>query len=77
MIIVNGFESLAIITKCSILDVAEALDSPLEFWANHSKLSRNCAITQTFCTRKSGEISVFYAVESISMGCGIYFGDTK
>ena len=69
VIIVNGFESLTIITKCSILDVAEALDSPLEFRANHSKLSGNCAITL--------EISVFYAVESISMGCGIYFGDTK
>ena len=30
VIIVNGFEPLTIITKCSILDVAAALDPPLE-----------------------------------------------
>ena len=29
MIIVNGFQPLTIITKCSILDVAAALDLPL------------------------------------------------
>ena len=29
MIIVNGFQPLTIITKCSILDVAAALDPPL------------------------------------------------
>ena len=29
MIIINGFKPLTIITKCSILDVAAALDSPL------------------------------------------------
>ena len=27
---VNGFQPLAIITKCSILDVAAALDPPLQ-----------------------------------------------
>ena len=30
MIIVNGLQSLAIITKCSILDVAAVLGPPLE-----------------------------------------------
>ena len=30
VIIVNGFQSLTIITKCSILDVAAVLDPPLE-----------------------------------------------
>ena len=30
VIIVNGFQSLTIITKCSILDVAAVLDLPLE-----------------------------------------------
>ena len=29
VIIVNGFQPLTIITKCSILDVAAALDPPL------------------------------------------------
>ena len=29
MIIVNGWQPLTIITKCSILDVAAALDPPL------------------------------------------------
>ena len=29
VIIVNGFKPLTIITKCSILDVAAALDPPL------------------------------------------------
>ena len=29
VIIVNGFQSITIITKCSILDVAAALDPPL------------------------------------------------
>ena len=30
VIIVNGFQPLTIITKCSILDVAAVLDPPLE-----------------------------------------------
>ena len=30
VIIVNGFQPLTIITKCSILDVAAALDPPLK-----------------------------------------------
>ena len=29
MIIVNGFQSLAVIIKCSILDVVAVLDTPL------------------------------------------------
>ena len=29
VIIVNGFQPLTIITKCSILDIAAVLDSPL------------------------------------------------
>ena len=41
--IVNGFKPLTIITKCSILDLAAALDPPLEFsdssmdWVLHSR----------------------------------------
>ena len=31
VVIVNGFQTLAIITKCSILDVAAVLDPPLKF----------------------------------------------
>ena len=31
VIIVNGFHSLTIITKCSILDVATVLDPPMIF----------------------------------------------
>ena len=34
VIIVNGFQSLTIITKRSILDVAGALDPPV-LWHNH------------------------------------------
>ena len=33
VIIVNGWEPLTIITKCSILDVAAALDPPLKIYA--------------------------------------------
>ena len=32
VIIVNGWKSLTVITKCSILDVAAALDPPLQAW---------------------------------------------
>ena len=32
VIIVNGFQPLAIITKRPILDVAAVLDPPLELW---------------------------------------------
>ena len=39
VIIVNDFQPLTIITKCSILDVAAALDLPLDIKA--TKL-RNC-----------------------------------
>ena len=35
VIIVNGFQSFTIITKCSILDVAAALDPPLEHMVAH------------------------------------------
>ena len=38
VIIVNGFQSLTIITKRSILDVAAALDPPLVLYAFISKL---------------------------------------
>ena len=32
VIVVNYFQPLTIITKCSVLDVAAALDRPLIFW---------------------------------------------
>ena len=35
VIIVNGFQPLTIITKCSILDVAAALDPPLVIWVSY------------------------------------------
>ena len=34
VIIVNGFQPLIIITKCSILDVETVLDSPLSYFAH-------------------------------------------
>ena len=33
-----------------------------EFQVIHLKLSGNCAFSQSFCTRKLGEIAVLYAV---------------
>ena len=38
VIIVNGFQPLTIITKCSILDVATALDPPLVYNSKKSSL---------------------------------------
>ena len=35
VIIVNGFQPLTIITKCSILDVAAVLDPPLSLWKRY------------------------------------------
>ena len=40
MIIVNSFQLLTIITKCSILVVAAALDPPLK-WINPTKFNLN------------------------------------
>ena len=40
VIIVNGFQSLTIITKYSILDVAAALDPPLQIPENSLILKR-------------------------------------
>ena len=37
VVIVNGFQSLTIITKCSILDVAAALDLPLGMALKYGK----------------------------------------
>ena len=43
VIIVNGFQPLTIITKCSILDVAAVLDLPLDPkpWDKVIKFSKN------------------------------------
>ena len=38
-----------------------------KFLANHPKLYGNCAFLQSFHTRKSGEITLFYAVCGISI----------
>ena len=35
VIIVNGFQPLSIITKCSILDVAAVLDPPLHIYIKY------------------------------------------
>ena len=42
VIIVNGFEPLTIITKCSILDIAAVLNPPLVGWAGVRRGRRNC-----------------------------------
>ena len=53
VIIVNGFQPLTIITKCSILDVAAALDPPLPLqvdktWRYNTKLGSHKKISSTF-----------------------------
>ena len=45
VIIVNGFQPLTIITKCSILDVAAALDPPLSKLTQFFEKSRSILTT--------------------------------
>ena len=48
VIIVNGFQPLTIITKGSILDVAAALDPPLERSADVFSFANSNTVKKTF-----------------------------
>ena len=47
VIIVNGFQSLTVITKGSILDVATVLDPPLREYASDAYIQRWLKIFET------------------------------
>ena len=63
VILVNGFQSLTIITKCSILDVAAVLDPPLSSVLKHpvmsamfesfQKVLKTLSTTQSYTTPKN------------------------
>ena len=68
VIIVNGFQPLTIITKSSILDVAAALDPPLNLPQSNSRLftkltkvvlSVECLIADYYQFSKAGTKSLF------------------
>ena len=59
VVIVNGFQPLTIIAKCSILDVAAVLDPPLLSMEDlpQKLLTKNCSISVEFLKNETKEIT--------------------